>query len=588
MAMEKLGPYRIGEPLGRGGMGTVYRGLKKDTNEAAAIKVLSSVLATDEAFRARFEAEIETLKTLKHPNIVQLYGYGEQNGHIFFAMELVDGTSLEEEIQNGRRFHWRETIRIGIEICRALKHAHDCGVIHRDLKPANLLVGRDDHVKLTDFGIAKLFGHTQMTAMGGVLGTADYMAPEQAEGRPVTPRSDLYSVGSVMYALLSGRPPFRGKSMGEVLHMLRYADPKPVRNRAPDVPAALEKIISQLLEKSPQKRIPTALALSNVLQATEHALSQAQRQEDDSDGPDLSAPGQNANLDPVTDETLVEVTARVNSKFPTLADPGSNHKLPDADEQRQEPATTEDHFTTIHEGELGRSRGEQNNSSNLGDQITTWLKALASVSIVAGLVIALWYATRPPTPDQIFTSIQQDAATNDTSRLAEAEVNIEHFVQRFPQDPRVSELKRLREQVSLDRLQKQLERRRAKSQLDLTQGPVERVYVDILRLTRPETKAMHLQAFLDLYGGQEEPTEHLRQFLLLAQRELDSLRDAMDAANREALDLLIKRMEDAELLRAGEPERAKAIWHGIVQLYAEKPWAAAAVSQARSQLDKFK
>ena len=166
MALEKLGPYRIGEPLGRGGMGTVYRGLNKDTNEAAAIKVLSSVLATDEAFRARFEAEIETLKTLKHPNIVQLYGYGEQNGHIFFAMELVDGTSLEEEIQNGRRFHWRETIRIGIEICRALKHAHDCGVIHRDLKPANLLVGRDNHVKLTDFGIAKLFGHTQMTAMG--------------------------------------------------------------------------------------------------------------------------------------------------------------------------------------------------------------------------------------------------------------------------------------------------------------------------------------------------------------------------------------------------------------------------------------
>ena len=179
MALEILGPYRIGDPIGRGGMGTVYRGVNEETGKSAAVKVLSSVLYNDDTFRERFEAEIETLKTLSHPNIVQLYGYGKEDGHLFYAMELVEGTSLEEELQNGRRFQWREATHIGIEVCRALKHAHDCGVIHRDLKPANLLLNDQDQIKLADFGIAKLFGYTQMTAQGATLGTADYMAPEQ-------------------------------------------------------------------------------------------------------------------------------------------------------------------------------------------------------------------------------------------------------------------------------------------------------------------------------------------------------------------------------------------------------------------------
>ena len=158
MSIKKLGPYRINRTLGRGGMGTVYAGTDERTGEGAAIKVLAAALATDETFRERFESEIETLKTLKHPNIVQLYGYGEQDGHLFFAMELIEGTSLEEELQNGRRFDWRATTDLGISICRALKHAHDSGVIHRDLKPANLLIDGDEQIKLTDFGIAKLFG----------------------------------------------------------------------------------------------------------------------------------------------------------------------------------------------------------------------------------------------------------------------------------------------------------------------------------------------------------------------------------------------------------------------------------------------
>ena len=128
---------------------------------------------------------------------------------LFYAMELVDGNSLEEELRSGRVFQWREVAGIGIQTCRALRHAHDRGIIHRDIKPANLLLTKDGQIKLSDFGIARLFGFTRLTAAGNVLGTVEYMAPEQADGRPATPRTDLYSLGGVLYCLLARRPPFR-------------------------------------------------------------------------------------------------------------------------------------------------------------------------------------------------------------------------------------------------------------------------------------------------------------------------------------------------------------------------------------------
>ncbi len=191
MDLEWLGPYQIVGTLGRGGMGTVYEGVHRETGEAAALKLLSPALAQEEGFRIRFEAEIETLRKLNHPNIVRLFGFGEQDEQLYYSMELVDGNSLEEELRRGRHFDWREVTRIGIDICRALRHAHDRGVIHRDIKPGNLLMVADGRVKLSDFGIARLFGYSRLTSPGNVLGTVEYMAPEQAEGGPIDGRADL-------------------------------------------------------------------------------------------------------------------------------------------------------------------------------------------------------------------------------------------------------------------------------------------------------------------------------------------------------------------------------------------------------------
>ena len=157
MQIEQLGPYKIGKRLGRGGMGSVYEAVDNQSGQRVAVKALSPQLAMAEGFRERFEAEIDSLKKLQHDSIVRLYGYGEQDGILFYSMELVAGTSLEEELKAGRRFDWRETVDIAVQICLALKHAHDHGVVHRDIKPANLLLTKSGRVKIADFGIARLF-----------------------------------------------------------------------------------------------------------------------------------------------------------------------------------------------------------------------------------------------------------------------------------------------------------------------------------------------------------------------------------------------------------------------------------------------
>ena len=261
MDIKQLGPYRLLRRLGRGGMGMVFEGQNLETDQTAAIKMLDHGLAQEEGFRERFRTEIETLRKLNHPGIVRLLGFGEQEDHFFYVMEFVPGANLEQQLQAGRRFTWREVARWAIEICLALRHAHDRGIVHRDLKPANLLLDHQGHIKLADFGIARLFGHARITTIGSVLGTAEYMSPEQADGLPVDHRSDLYSLGTVLYALLCGRPPFQGRSLPEVIQKQRFSQPEPLRTFAPNVPEDFQAIIAQLLDKNPERRLPNASVL---------------------------------------------------------------------------------------------------------------------------------------------------------------------------------------------------------------------------------------------------------------------------------------------------------------------------------------
>ncbi|MDR3199433.1 MAG: serine/threonine protein kinase [Planctomycetaceae bacterium] len=272
MQPEQLGPFRIGRVLGRGGMGAVYEGVHEQTGETAAVKVLLSTLQEDDELRLRFEAEIDTLKRLRHPNIVRLFGFGEEQGMLYYVMEMVDGPSLHQEMKRQRLFQWHEVAKIGLEMCFAFKHAHDRGITHRDIKPANILLERQGTIKLSDFGIAHFFGGQRLTEIHSVVGTLEYMSPEQALASPVNTRSDLYSLGAVLYALLVGRPPFTARNLPEILRKHQKGIIESIRATRLDVPDELEIIIFDLLKIKPEDRPHNAYLVAKRFQSLLQAL----------------------------------------------------------------------------------------------------------------------------------------------------------------------------------------------------------------------------------------------------------------------------------------------------------------------------
>jgi serine/threonine-protein kinase len=264
MLGARLGPWVIDKELGRGGMGHVYLAHAEAAPAGApsqvAVKILAPELAAEVGFLQRFQREIEILRKLNHPNIVRFHEAGAEDGRYYFAMEYVDGPSLETVREQEEKLPWREVLDLALQLAPALKHAHDRGVIHRDLKPSNLLRSSSGVVKLSDFGIASLFASQHLTVTGGVVGTAEYLSPEQAAGKPVTRRSDLYSFGVVLYTLLTGRTPFEGEVL-DLLHKHRFAQFDRPGRLVPEVPADLDDIVCELLEKDPSRRPADGMVL---------------------------------------------------------------------------------------------------------------------------------------------------------------------------------------------------------------------------------------------------------------------------------------------------------------------------------------
>lgn len=266
MDPERIGPYQLERKLGSGGMGTVYLAHHDDTGETVAVKVLAASLAREEGFVRRFTQEIESLRRLINPHVVRLLDSDTDGDLCYFAMEYVNGETLSQKLRREKRLDWQEAVEMAIQICAALKSAHDAGIIHRDLKPSNLLIAADGMVKLTDFGVARVFGSADLTRTGSVIGTAEYMSPEQAQGKRVGKQSDLYSLGAVLYAMLTGRPPHVGRSTLEVLQKHKFGQfDRPIRYRD-DIPTRLDDLVCQLLEKSVADRPPDAFVCSRMLQ----------------------------------------------------------------------------------------------------------------------------------------------------------------------------------------------------------------------------------------------------------------------------------------------------------------------------------
>ena len=263
---ERIGPYRIERLLGAGGMGQVFLGIHETTGRQAAVKMLPAQMAHEPGLVIRFSREIDAMRMVRGENVVEIYESGEWEGTYFYAMEYVAGETLAEKLYREKRIPWRTVIDYAVQICRALKSAHNSGIIHRDLKPSNLLIDEAGLIKLTDFGVAQVFAASKVTMTGGVIGTAEYMSPEQAQGKRVTKQSDIYSLGAVMYVMLTGRPPFTGKSALDIVQKHKFGRFDSPRRIVPDIPHWLDSLVCQCLAKEPKDRFPDAYVLSLRLQ----------------------------------------------------------------------------------------------------------------------------------------------------------------------------------------------------------------------------------------------------------------------------------------------------------------------------------
>jgi eukaryotic-like serine/threonine-protein kinase len=257
--------YRIDELISSGGMGTVYAALDERLNRPVAVKVLKEELTDDPRFVERFRREARAVASLSHSNIAAVFDYGQDSGRHFIVMELVRGQSLDGLLHAKGPLSPGRAAAIGQAICAALAHAHGAGVVHRDVKPGNVIVGDDDHVKMTDFGIARAVGESRLTATGSMMGTAQYIAPEQASGLPASPASDIYSTGILIFEMLTGTVPFSGESA--IAIAMRHASehvPAPSSvNR--DVPPAFDAVVARATAKSPEQRFPDARAMGAAL-----------------------------------------------------------------------------------------------------------------------------------------------------------------------------------------------------------------------------------------------------------------------------------------------------------------------------------
>ncbi|MGZ3643739.1 MAG: protein kinase domain-containing protein [Ktedonobacteraceae bacterium] len=267
---EVLGDrYQLQSRIGSGGMATIHRARDLKMDRDVAVKVLRETFNTDPKFVARFQREARTASALKHPNIVQVYDYGQYDGNYYIVMELIEGTDLRSYLRSHTVLDVDHAMFIAHDIALGLGAAHRRGIVHRDVKPQNVLIGVDGSIKLTDFGIVSLnkdANAERLTTSGMTLGTVQYFAPEQAQGEIVTPAADVYGLGIVMYEMLTGNPPFDGNSAVIVAMQHIQDKPEPPGQLNPDIPASLEKIILRCLEKKPGARFPDGSQLARALE----------------------------------------------------------------------------------------------------------------------------------------------------------------------------------------------------------------------------------------------------------------------------------------------------------------------------------
>lgn len=585
--MENLGPYKLQTVLGRGGMGTVYKALNTESNETLAVKVLAPVYSADDHFRNRFESEIKALLKLDHPNIVRLVGYGQDDNNLYFAMELVEGKSLYQLQRDGKPFHWREVMRIAKNIALGLRHAHDRGVIHRDMKPGNLLRADTGIIKITDFGIAKSFGQTQNTGTN-VLGTVDFMSPEQAKGQQVTAKSDLYSLGTVMYTLLSGRPPFTSNSIDESMRNLTKVPAPRISRQAPDVPEQLDELIAQLLEKDPEKRVPTALSLYHQLKQAEQSLLNSSQAATASHPRNIASDITSVEVEPSTSieqhrgaaYTIRKESSSSSHKTSVEGGvaPGTVSARQTGPNLKKAQAEDEDYFTAVTEDErlehLDPTVEEVEETSSVGTYLLAGLLALVLGAVAYGVVMA----NRKPTAESLIAKIEE-SWDQPQKRIGEISDFLEYY-----QDHEKYDAVKERERFALAFQKVHYLRRTRTSATQLT--PLESNFLSIVNLSAEDAPQAigQLEALIALHKNDNT----------LQPRDSECVEAAIAyrvPIGKSAADQKVKvRSEIESQLKRAEnlpTNEARAVYDSIVELNQKYLWVADLVEKAKSKSESL-
>lgn len=530
MIGARLGKWTVDKELGRGGMGQVYLA-HDDTGQQFAVKVLAPELAMEAGFQQRFLREIAALSQLEHPNIVRFYEAGQQEQVLFYVMEYVAGNNFDEILEKQGRLPWKEVLNVALQIAPALKHAHDRGVIHRDIKPQNLLRSQEGVVKLTDFGIAKVFAADNLTATGGIVGTAEYLSPEQAAGKPVTKRSDLYSLGTVLYHLLTGSPPFEGETTLDLLHKHRYGQFDRPQRIVPDVPHELDELVCQLLEKDPAKRPADGLVL---LRQVQRIMQKYERKSYRTDSDFGEA------------QTLAEHAQAVGGR------PG--------------PATL---MSKLMREELQR----QKQSSAFAQAFNTpWVLGPLFVLVTGVLVWALFFRSSDQ-PEELLEQATALAASEDPADRDKARGYLERLQYRHPTfqpDEVERQLQLLDDEQTLKNALRGLRRTAPVSE-------AERFYRRGLNLCRQGDVAAARAVWQGVVRGFEE-VEAERRWVALAQKGLQAL-DKHLPIERDEPSVQAALEKARQLHQAGKQTQAETIWRSLEDLYRGEPAGQAVLDQ---------
>lgn len=535
---ERIGPYLIETQIGSGGMGTVYRARHSDTGDQVALKVLPPALAHQEGFVERFQREVEALRQLHNPHIVRFLDSGSDRDTYYLAMEYVSGENLAQRLGRVRRLPWQEAVQIGLQLCTALKAAHDAGVIHRDLKPSNVLLTPEGHVKLTDFGVAQLFSSERLTISGGVIGTAEYMSPEQAQGRRATNRSDLYALGAVLYALLTGRPPFTGATSVEILQKHCFGQFDRPRRCVVEIPARLDDLIAELLEKNPQKRPPDAGIVARRLRS-------------------------------VLQRTLVQ--------------PAEDSPAPDSEN------ALSDRPTAPAPGQATILRNFIRDEIRRDEPQTWWQKLWDNTAVLLTLLIGLillvwWLETRRLTPEEHLARARAILAEPPSSAWFEA--RDQHLQPLLDADPQrwSDQVQPLLEEIALYELEQRITAPRRRLRKSPLVPEPERLLTEVRRLWEEGRfgEAEHRLQIVQRLLAADPQAEDYRK---LAARWQASLAE-ISAEQTSSIEYVRQMLAQARTLAEKQPQQARELWQAIVELYGNDPRLDTEIAEARRQLEQ--